>query len=135
MSIAKLGLVFSLFLFQILSSVVWADNIRCGTKLVGVGSTKVDVLMRCGEPLLKEHLRVLESGGSSIIRNPAIASSSSLTTNNSSKISTSDQRRVYSSSYENVERWTYNFGKGKLLKMFIFTGGQLSAIEDGERMN
>lgn len=134
-SIVKLGGYFSLLLFQIMSSSAWADNIRCGTKLVGVGSTKVDVLMRCGEPLLKEHLRVQESGGSSIIRNPALAASTSLSANNSSTLSNTDQRRIYRSSYENVERWTYNFGKGKLLKMLIFTGGQLSAIEDGERMN
>ncbi len=124
---------FCLYLFTL--SVAWADTIRCGTKLVGVGSTKVEVMMRCGDPLLKEHLSVQVTGGSSIIRNPAIAPSSSLNSSGSTLNSNIAQRRVYSSSYQDVERWTYNFGNGKLLKMLIFTGGELTAIEDGERMN
>ena len=76
------------------------------------------------------------SGGSSIVRNPAIAPSTSLSANSSSTLSSNtEQRRIHRSSYEDVERWTYDFGKGKLLKMFIFTGGEVTAIEDGERMN
>jgi len=126
-----------LFFSLLTSSIVWADNIRCGTKLVGIGSTKVDVLMRCGDPLLKEHLRTKISGGSSLFKNPAITPSISLGTNNSALSANSniEKRRIHRSSVEDVERWTYDFGKGKLLKMFIFTAGELTAIEDGERMN
>jgi len=125
-------------LFSLLtSSIVWADNIRCGTKLVGVGSTKVDVLMKCGDPLLKEFLRTKVKGGSVLYKNPAIVPSTSLGTNNGTLSTNSniEKRRIYRSTVEDVERWTYDFGKGKLLKMFIFTGGELTAIEDGERMN
>jgi len=119
------------------SSVVQADSIRCGTKIITVGSTKVDVLMRCGDPLLKEHLRTKVKGGSAFYKNPAIAPSTSLSTNNGALSANSniEKRRIYRSSVEDVERWTYDFGKGRLLKMFIFTAGELSAIEDGERMN
>ena len=34
-----------------------------------------------------------------------------------------------------IEQWTYNLGRGTLLKVLTFKGGILSSIEDGERID
>jgi hypothetical protein len=44
-----------LFLVLIATSAV--SGLRCGTKLVNVGDTKLEVLAKCGEPDLKEIIK------------------------------------------------------------------------------
>ena len=45
----------SLVMLFFMASVVHADSgMRCGSKLVSVGDSKAEVLLLCGEPMLKE---------------------------------------------------------------------------------
>ncbi|GAA6185756.1 DUF2845 domain-containing protein [Aliiglaciecola sp. 2_MG-2023] len=41
---------------SILSHSVYADTLRCGSKLIKTGDTTLDVILTCGEPSFKEDL-------------------------------------------------------------------------------
>ena len=49
------GYFLTLLLLFLMHSTSFADtNMRCGSKLISVGDTKAEVLVKCGEPMLKE---------------------------------------------------------------------------------
>ncbi|MDO6694148.1 DUF2845 domain-containing protein [Aliiglaciecola sp. 3_MG-2023] len=45
-----------LLTISILSHSVYADTLRCGSKLIKTGDTSIDVILICGEPTYKEDL-------------------------------------------------------------------------------
>lgn len=99
--------VIVVIMFSLLSSN--SDAMRCGDKLVSIGDTKAEVLLKCGKPFF-ENLISFE-----MTRN----------TNKSDAISNTGIE----------EQWTYNQGNNQLLKILTFMGGRLISIEDGERVN
>ena len=101
-----------------------ADSMRCGNKLIVSGDTKAEVLIRCGEPMLKEVLRSESTGRQ-------FRSGSDIQTGQSTDRS---EFRRYTETTEMVEQWTYNQGWGKFLRLVIFRGGRVDTIEDGPRM-
>ncbi|HBH35205.1 MAG TPA: hypothetical protein DDW45_02005 [Gammaproteobacteria bacterium] len=103
---------------------IHAESRRCGTRLVDTGDTKADVLMRCGEPMLKEVLRS-ESTGNQFRSDSDIQSGQN---------TDSGEIRLYNETTEIIEQWTYNPGWGKFLKLVIFRGGIVDSIKDGPRM-
>ncbi len=86
-----------------------ADGFRCGTKLVVEGSTRGEVLARCGEPTDVEHR--------SILRRPTFWR----------------HGRPYYLSDELVEVplefWTYNLGPNKLMRRLRLEDGVVVEIE------
>ncbi len=108
------GLVYRLFLFVILIFLVWGLtgnageaaestylSILCNNKVVSVGDTKQEVLVKCGEPLSMSFDEVVERFESF----PRV-------------------RRTM-----RVERWTYRIGG--FYRVFVFEGGELARIEAG----
>jgi len=90
----------------------FADSMRCGNKLVRSGSSSAEVLLVCGEPILREV--------SSLEKDKTEETSVTGSTSSSVQI--------------RVEKWTYNQGSGKLLKILTFRDGELVSIETGTRM-
>jgi hypothetical protein len=115
-----------LMLFMLLTGAfsIYADSMRCGTKLVDTGDTKADVLMRCGEPMLKEVL------GSEITGNQFRSDSDIKSGENTDR----DEIRFLNETTEMDEQWTYNPGWGKFLQLVIFRGGRVESIKDGPRV-
>jgi hypothetical protein len=96
-------------LFLLLSAnYVQADNMKCGTRIVSTGDTKVKVLLRCGEPFFKEV--VGEKTRYRRFFGWIIGSSTVL-----------------------VEEWTYNLGSTKFLRTLTFEGNKLVKIELGDK--
>ncbi len=114
-----------LMLFMLLTGAfpIYADSMRCGTKLVDTGDTKADVLMRCGEPMLKEVLR-------SNTRYRFRSDSDIKNGENTDR----DEIRFLNETTEIDEQWTYNPGWGKFLQLVIFRGGRVESIKDGPRV-
>lgn len=106
------------------TSSIHAESMRCGTRLVDTGDTKADVLMRCGEPMLKEVLRSKSTG------NQFRSNSDIQNGQNTDR----GEVRLYNETTEIIEQWTYNPGWGKFLKFVIFRGGIVDSIKDGPRM-
>lgn len=113
-----------LMLFMLLTGAfsIYADSMRCGTKLVDTGDTKADVLRRCGEPMLKE---VLRSNTGYRFRSDDIKNG---------KNTDRDEIRFLNETTEIDEQWTYNPGWGKFLQLVIFRGGRVESIKDGPRV-
>jgi hypothetical protein len=86
-----------------------ADNMRCGSKLLGHGDTRSKVRAFCGEPT--------DIQTRSILRRP--------TFNYGGRFYT------YGDGYVEipVEIWTYNFGPYKLMRQVRFVDGMIEEIE------
>lgn len=96
----------------IVSMACLADSMRCGNKLVRSGYSSAEVLLTCGEPILREV--------SSLERDKTEETAATGSTSSSVQV--------------RVEKWTYNQGAGKLLKILTFRDGELISIETGTRM-
>lgn len=82
-------------------------SMRCGSDVLTEGMTKVEVLQKCGEPLMKDVVgeeTVYDFFQGSGTANKVV-----------------------------VEQWIYDSGKGSFLRVLIFKGGTLSDIEYGNR--
>jgi len=86
-----------------------AQSIRCGTKIIGVGATRGEIIAKCGEPTQVER-KVAYTGGS---------------------ISTGGQPSLTSGTTVEVqiEVWTYNFGSNKLMQRVVLEDGIVVRIE------
>jgi hypothetical protein len=98
-----------LMLSLFLAALGWADDsLRCGSRLITVGDSKVKVLDVCGEPLAREVLgsRTLHYGA---------------------------RRGGFIESTEVVERWTYDAGRTHFRRELTFSGGDLVEIKIGDK--
>jgi hypothetical protein len=123
----------SLATLLLMTSVIHAEGgMRCGSKLISVGDTKADVMLKCGAPMLKEAIGLKEY--SKRIDIPLTSES------NSVENSTTDGNRDAAvvkrgeTVTKTIDQWTYNQGTGKLLKILEFEGGELVAIKNGNRI-
>jgi hypothetical protein len=87
-----------------------STSMRCGTVLISLGDTKLETLLKCGEPVWREVL----TGG-------CYPSSYSRRTN--------VRYRNFSGF---LEEWTYNFGPQQFMRILRFQNGRLVDIELGE---
>lgn len=109
---------FSLVLLAALSllpAVATAQSFRCKSDLVNVGDSRTTVLLKCGEPVVKDSFckPVSSTQGSSGVPNSTV---------------------VNVTSCENVDEWTYNPGYGQFWTTLRFESGKLSAIKYGDRV-
>ena len=103
--------IISVFLPAMLlaGSISYADTMKCGTKLISDGDSKAKVLLRCGEPFMKEFV------GEKTVRS-----------------------RLYGgygirSDTVPVERWTYILGQNKFMRILTFEADKLIKIELGDK--
>lgn len=98
---------------------VAGSTFRCGPHVVSVGSTKSEVLGKCGEPSSKEYLGEQTSGGfTSRTRERGIEDRT-----------TSKTRGTYNERSFVVESWTYNCGPSEFSQTLIFQGQDLIGIQ------
>jgi len=120
-------------LFFSMNSLVYAtDNMRCGTKLVSIGDSKAEVLLKCGEPLLKETIafRKQTEYGEMAETHPLLLKYGMLKKDKNGVVIAGRESSVTLP----VDQWTYHLGKGKFLRILLFEGGKLVAIDSGDRM-
>jgi hypothetical protein len=94
---------------------------RCqsGTKLVQKGSSKMDVLTKCGQPDLKETSGADTVGG--------------FESNTQHGFGDSNTQGTFRSGTLFVERWHYNCGENRWNKSLVFVNGIVQSIHDGDR--
>lgn len=110
-----------------MSSMSYAEaTMRCGSKVISVGDSKAEVLLKCGEPLLREAVAVKEE--SKRINIPLTSESGNAATN----AHPAEVQRKESIT-KTVDQWTYDQGTGKLLKILTFEGGELVSVATGDR--
>jgi hypothetical protein len=82
----------------------YAEGLRCNGGIIQSGDDKASVLLKCGEPMMKD----------SYCKSAA---------------ATSDGNEC-----EKIETWTYNPGSGKFLTTLKFSQGKITSIEYGSRV-
>jgi len=96
--------------------------LRCGTQLVAVGDFKEEVLADCGEP---DHVEVWQE--ERIFRDFSTDSSQSFGNEyHRNREPFLVKQQVI------VERWTYNFGRQRLVRYLRFENGRLVDLRSGE---
>jgi hypothetical protein len=105
------AIIISMFLPAMLltGSISSADTMKCGTRLVSDGDSKAKVLLRCGEPFMKEFV------GEKTVRNKMYGG------------------YVIKSNTVPLERWTYIPGKRKFMRILTFEADTLVKIELGDK--
>jgi hypothetical protein len=97
-----------LFLLSLIVSTTWADSMKCGTRLVSPADSKVKVLLRCGDPFFSEVV------GERTFHSRFLG--------------------VFPRSYTVlIEKWTYNLGSNRFLRILTFEGDKLVNIEKGDK--
>ena len=123
----------SIAVLLLMTSVVHAEgSMRCGSKLVSVGDSKADVLLKCGDPMLKEAVGLKEY--SKRIDIPLTSESNSVENSTTDGNSATAEVKRGETVTKTIDQWTYNQGTGKLLKILLFEGGELIAIKNGNRI-
>jgi hypothetical protein len=111
-----------------------ADGMRCGTKLVVAGDTKLEVLKKCGEPDFTETIKMLKTSKEVNLSN---RTGNNLTSRHSSLSSNrhSGQSGITlgTETIEAIEQWSYNRGPTQFIKLLTFRGGRLESVEAAER--
>ena len=111
-----------------------ADGMRCGTKLVMTGDTKIEVLKKCGEPDFKETIKLLKKS-----RQVNLSDQSGVSVSGTqSRISAHNQTgqsgiTLNTETIEAIEQWTYNRGATQFIKLLTFSGGRLESVEEADR--
>ena len=91
-----------------------AQSLRCRGDLVATGDSPAAVLLKCGEPVVKESF--CKPLPQPVAGNPTGATV------------------VNGVPCENVDEWTYNPGYGQFLTTLRFEGGKIVAITYGDRV-
>ncbi|MCX4025313.1 DUF2845 domain-containing protein [Spartinivicinus marinus] len=119
------AVLISVLMFSV-SINTYADSMRCKNRLVSTGDSKATVLLKCGEPWLKEDhsYTVTEKRNSDIYRYNQQDNGF-----NGHGASREVTRLI------KVEKWTYNVGRNKFLRIITFKEGMIESIETGDRAN
>jgi hypothetical protein len=108
-------LIISIFVVLMLTMTAHAQqDFRCGSYIVKTGDSKMDVLMKCGEPAMREEAGADTSG--------RYGASTSYRGNQSYT------QGAYQESTSRVELWYYNCGEGQFNRILEFLAGTLVAI-------
>jgi hypothetical protein len=91
-----------------------AQSLRCRGDLVSTGDSRADVLLKCGEPVLKDSF--CKPVSQPVPGNPTGATIANVVP------------------CENVDEWTYNPGYGQFMTTLRFEGGKVAAITYGDRV-
>ncbi|EKP0315040.1 DUF2845 domain-containing protein [Aeromonas veronii] len=81
-----------------------ADAMRCKNALISEGDSTAEMLLKCGEPMLREDI-----------------------TRNEENLHGTVVEVKYG------ERWTYNFGKNEFMRFVTVRNGIITDIENGPR--
>jgi len=88
----------------LLSMSASASAMRCKNALISEGDTTAEMLLKCGEPMLREDI---------------------------SRTEENQYGNVVEVKYG--ERWTYNFGKNEFMRFVMVRNGKIVDIENGPR--
>ncbi len=89
-----------------------AASLRCGSDLISDGASKVDVLLKCGEPMFKETRTEYEG-----VKQKYKGTQTDVTT-----------EQVIQ---KTIDEWTYNYGPQRLMQVVVFENGKLVDVRSG----
>jgi len=121
-----------------------SDSMRCGSRVISTGDTKAEILLKCGEPMLKETIAIKERSKELQLKSAADFSAEK-NSHRINKPANAAAKESFGNQYQSgqinlesrvalpIDRWTYDLGKGRFLRILIFEGGTLVNIDAGDR--
>ncbi len=124
MRISLPNLSFLIALILLCAPVAEADSMRCGSKLISDGDSKVKVMLRCGEPFYKETVgsetqKTEEVEGVKLKTGKGVIRYGEVTKGESVSVT--------------IERWYYITGRTSFIRILTFKGDKVDKIELGEK--
>ncbi|HEX4940705.1 MAG TPA: DUF2845 domain-containing protein [Candidatus Kapabacteria bacterium] len=105
-----------------------AGSMRCGRHIINEGASQYEVHAKCGDPvyqqLIEEPVTVISTSQASIYSRLGA---------NGQNLQQDILLQEEQPMYRTIERWTYNFGSGRLLREVDFFNGDVIRIETGSR--
>ena len=95
-----------------------AEGLRCGEKLASGGASLYEVRAKCGEPDDAQHS----------IDTRTVPQKVSIPCANGVRLC---ETVVFQSLQISIDRWTYDFGKNRLLEYVLFEQGNLVRVTNG----
>lgn len=106
-----------------------ADTMRCGRFVVSEGMSQYEVVSKCGDPVYQQ---VIQEPVILVVNKQAriqTLADNGNTVSNVQDVSIQEQAPIY----RNIDRWTYHFGSGTLLREVDFENGVVIRIKSGAR--
>lgn len=100
--------------FQLLPHVASAEYLRCKNESVNVGDSRASLLLRCGEPVIKDTFCKPIEPTQSAVAGASVA--------------------VVVPSCRHVDEWTYNPGRGQFMTTLQIDAGKVVSIKYGDRV-
>lgn len=129
----------SLALFVLAPDAQASESLRCNSNLVDVGASPYELLTKCGEPAARESftvpVRVVVSSTWTAATSTTPTGGGARRSSHGAGQSATQQGAAQQEQivYKPVERWTYDFGPGNLLRYVELEEGRIARILVGER--
>ncbi len=108
---------------------VHADTLRCGRYVVSEGMSPYEVVQKCGEPNFQQVVREVVTVV--VNRQSRVEAVEPGTQDALSRLNVTTQEQA--PLYRDIDRWTYDFGSGRLLREVDFYNGALIRIRTAGR--
>ena len=122
---SKLVVLHAVFILTI--STITLDShaaMQCDHKWIDVGASAYEVTSRCGEPVFQEVIREQVLG---------VSSSRLQVTNADTRSGVTLDFEEVAPEYREIERWTYDRGRGKFIREVDFYNGEVIRIRTKDR--
>lgn len=106
-----------------------ADTMRCGRYVVNEGMSPYEVVMKCGEPSYQQVVREVVSVVINRQSQVQAVNRHDQPVSPRLEVTTQEQAPMY----RDIERWTYHFGSGRLLREVDFYNGVVIRIRTAGR--
>lgn len=108
------GFVMKTFLLAVVSVIflsgpVFADTFRCKNVIFSEGDTRLDVLLKCGEPDYEEVIEVSTTG------------------------ERDEEKSTFAKKIRYVVEWHYNCGEREFTRIITFEAGRIISIREGDK--
>lgn len=106
-----------------------ADSMRCGRYVVSEGMSSYEVVSKCGSPVFQQVVRELVTVVVNKQAQAQVVDAEGTPLSSRLEISSQEQEPLY----RDIDRWTYNFGNGTLLREVDFYNGAIIRIRTAGR--
>lgn len=113
----------------LMAATAQADSMRCGHFVVSEGMSSYEVASKCGDPVYQQPVRELVTVVVNKLARVQAITPDAQPVGQALEVNSQEQQPVY----RDIDRWTYNFGTGTLLREVDFYNGAVIRIRTAGR--
>lgn len=105
------------------------ETMRCDHYVIGQGMSSYEVMSKCGQPAFQQTIHELVTVIVNKQSRVQVAGTEKIPGAQALDVSSQEQQPIY----RDVDRWTYDFGDGSLLREVDFYNGEVIRIQTAGR--